>query len=337
MFNRFFLQRTPLLIPFLLLTACGGGGSDSGDAGATNSGSPISSSRRLISSELDFDNNGIKDAEETYTYTDAGYLEQYHYIYLGDGADDLSTTETPPYTSSIEKTENYTYDDNNRVNTYEVIELVGSPTFFSQMHLVITYNYDGEKVLGYTQESFNDNGNLQFRLFHEFVYNSNDQVERIDISNDDTISPSGNGPNFQNRFYDSAGRLERTETVNGNSTIATITYSYTDDDQIDQWKIFSGNQTTIGEIRERAYDVNNCLKSELVGIYSSGNISPRERLNFYFDGPDASLSRVEFDAVDNGTIEAIRTVVTEAKQQYYHELPGLNPAPRLLLPITCNP
>ena len=54
----------------------------------TNSGDVVLS-LRPVSSEIDFDNNGVMDAIESFTYDVNGRQTQYIYTYMGDGITDF--------------------------------------------------------------------------------------------------------------------------------------------------------------------------------------------------------------------------------------------------------
>jgi uncharacterized lipoprotein YehR (DUF1307 family) len=93
----------------LVLTGCGGGGSESANAPEAAADSAPTNvtvfDQRIVRGAFDYDANGIADATEEFAYDSQGRQIQRRYVYSDDGVRDLDTSD-----ERVDQVQDSTYD-----------------------------------------------------------------------------------------------------------------------------------------------------------------------------------------------------------------------------------
>jgi hypothetical protein len=310
-----------------LLSACGGGGSSNGSVSADQDNSNTSLNRlyptRLDRIEYDFENNGITDGIEYFSYNSEGKLEMTVFEYTGDGTQDLFLGES--YEGAMRTEVIYSYDDMGRVtdintsiiaNTSPEASIRGSSGATNK-----SFVYDGESEypVSKTESIFNESGSLTSRYTVNYMYNSEGYLFYSEFAYDPSVSSSAidNPAFFHHQEYDYFEGFASESNFNYldeffNATIVVygsdglITSQFVSDDHT-----LSSTPPPSASVVEFSYNNRNCLAEiNIAAVSEFGVFENKTSTQIVYDSQDRPINAFLDIDLDGGV---------DGKRTYYYE------------------
>lgn len=326
-----------LFSSFILLTACGGGsgGNDIGggdvvgnggtsDAGETGDGNGEPNSLFAFQTfgleriDYDYDNNGVAEGVETFSYDDSGRLVLSTYLYTADGTADLPTSFGNPNRGFKTVEITYTYDDIGRVITSNNIAVsntsLDASTSRASRTIDFTFEYkdDSEYPMSITENYLDESDEPLYRYTDIFTYDEEDSLENVVREYDPSVStlPINNPGYLYSVVYEYSDTAGAVPTYNylDEFLVATL-FNYSSDGLISSAIVTNDSTMSqppprLSSIVEYSYNDRGCLINFTSGIYDdSGMIEIKRAMEITFGSQDRITFR-ELDEDFDGNVES---------------------------------
>ncbi|MEP1448924.1 MAG: hypothetical protein ABJK37_22660 [Paraglaciecola sp.] len=324
-----------LFSSFILLTACGGGGGNEtsggvvGDGGGTSDGGGTGDGGGELNSLLtfqtfgleridyDYDNNGVAEGVETFSYDDSGRLVLSTYLYTADGTADLPASFGNPHRGFMTVEITYTYDDIGRVIKSNNIAVSNtSPDASSSrasrtIDFTFEYKDDSEYPMSITENYLDESDVPLYRHTDIFTYNEEDSLENVVREYDPSVSSTSiNNPGYlYSVVYEYSDTIGSIPTYNylDEFLVATI-FNYSSDGLISSAIVTNDANMSLppprlSSIVEYSYNDRGCLISFNSGLYDdSGEIDKKQSMEITFGSQDRITLR-EYDGDFDGIVD----------------------------------
>jgi len=251
--------------------------------GPTGGGGSGSSNKRISRVDYDYDNNGVMDAVETYTYDSLGRMTRSAYVYTDDG-----TPNTFVEKEEFDLTFDVTYDSNNRMTYHKFT----TPTTITEF----TYTYDaGTGLLARADVKVTTGG---FVTDTYILYSATGGR----IVQGDTYQTSDDSLQLSATYtYNTAGQL--IQSVSSNS-FGTFTQDFTRDGsgRLDM-QVTSSTFDTFIQSHDNVFDTSNRLATRInvnTNPFADQYDNYTETYNY---NASNELTSVDFDNNSNGSID----------------------------------
>jgi hypothetical protein len=282
-----------LVLSFVLLAACGGGGDVSAEDGSGNAGDGTTAgdgSNGTAGDDLnplfkfqtfgvekvdyDYDNNGIAEGVETFSYDDDGKLLMTFYQYTEDGTPDLDFGNNI-YAGFMTNETTYTYDENGRVVESNSIATANASAEamgqFASRSLNFTFEYDGdaEYPISITESYIDENDVPFYRFTSNYFYDDEDRLSNIVRDYDASLPGSAsaiNSPGWHHHVeFDYSGVSGSRSNFNYLDEFINATMFVYDSDGLVSSLIVTSDPTLsltpppLSSVSEYSYNDRNCV------------------------------------------------------------------------------
>lgn len=309
--------RSAVMVFFLIITlsACGGGGGNGDDNQADNTDTDNSSdepttgdtdndgtNRRVTRVRYDFDNNGVYEGVREYDYNSDGKIQQERYTYSDDGTEDVDIAGTLSNSiglDQLDETINYTYDDDNRLQTW-----VG---FTSETRITRTYHYNDSNLITRIDVLVQDgSGAVTSRNNFTLSYSGQRLIE-YDWTLEDQMKPTQE----YTLTYDNDGYIiQNVQTTARSDQVSTITYTYLNNGRPET--ITDTIPTLPGYLQTTEFGYNQNNQPSYINSTSESVLgSNRSSFIEEYDGDGIHITRQLDNSID-GNIDAIAEIEWES-------------------------
>lgn len=287
-----------------------------GSGGAQGSGGNLTAgvfSQRVTRVTLDYDNNGVVDAEEIHSYDNDGRLEQINYQYIGDGTNDIIVTQDPRALTVIE---DYNYNNDGRVSSWTRAITPFNPNTFGSgiATTTLNYQYDSNGLIDQVAfETYFLSGALAATINYDLEYNSGQltrviqQNQALGLSFDVFIDFSYDG----NGLPEMAVMSNPATTFNGFSIPASIiaenSFFWNSDFKTSSYTFLDVQQNNLSQL-DTMYTPTG--KVDVQDFSSSANVDKTQWVNnstwtFNYDSTNDLLDTIAVDMSRDGSEDAI--------------------------------
>jgi hypothetical protein len=322
-----------LMSSLLLLTACGGS-SDTGDdvnsgignGDNVNSGGGNGNDSNSLFKfqtfgleriEYDYDNNGIAEGVETFSYDDEGKLVLSSFQYTTDGTVDIPTTFGNPKRGFMAVDIIYNYDEKGRLIGSNDIAISNTsqdsslPRASRTIDFTFEYKDDSEYPMSITESYMDESGTPLYRYTDIFNYDEEDNLKNVVRNYDPSVSTFP---------IDNPGYLYRVEYDYSDITGSAQNYNYLDEfsnasifnyssDRLINSLIVTTDPTLatpppLSAIVEYSYNDRGCMSNFTGGLFNDlGTIDYKQTLKITYGSQDRVILR-ELDEDFDGNIDS---------------------------------
>ncbi|MES9853972.1 MAG: hypothetical protein ABW170_19315 [Candidatus Thiodiazotropha sp. L084R] len=296
--------------------------------------------------DLDFDNNGVAEGVEIYSYDTSGRLRDMQYTYTDDSVVDQYYDGILHYEQTTSYQETYSYDDQGRIDVFEINNVYKSGSSFSFLYgdssrSVWDYDYTGDLLEQNTQTVYNSSGAVVSRIVFTFDHDDQNRISAMYPNNDQTITPlpSPLPDSYITKFviaYDTMSRpISVTHFNESDVQQGQQIFVWNGDEKLESNTLtFSNSSSQTGY----AYTASGCVDTVTDTSFVGSDPVTIDSIQTVERDANGYATGAQYDENGNGSIEMVSEITTENESYIPPKFPDVFPDTGMLTgDLFCHP